>query len=184
MARLSVITTEAADAGRGCALARIGWNGSKVSWARSCSMRLLTSMCSVATSPAPHDRLVWYKLECPVLGCRTGLDLPAVCGVVLPARALSSAVSKPAFVRCQSSAPNPRRVAVGRRWCSDCAKVDGVMNLAIPGSLTLSGFTHRWHFSLPARNCRAGDALRLHAVASSQTALAVREHGAAEQRGT
>ena len=30
-------------------------------WARSCSMRLLTSMSSVAISPAPHHQLVWHN---------------------------------------------------------------------------------------------------------------------------
>ena len=30
-------------------------------WARSCSMRLFTSMSSVAISPAPHHQLVWHN---------------------------------------------------------------------------------------------------------------------------
>ena len=32
-------------------------------WARSCSMRLLTSMSSVAISPAPQHQLVWHNRE-------------------------------------------------------------------------------------------------------------------------
>jgi hypothetical protein len=30
-------------------------------WARSCSMRLFTSMSSVAISPAPHHQLLWHN---------------------------------------------------------------------------------------------------------------------------
>src|SRR4029077_3792810 len=65
-------------------------------------------------------------------------------------RRWSSAVSKSAFVRCElgaSSAPNPTGSRCRSARCSDCVKVDGVMNLPVLGSLTLSGFAHRWYFA-------------------------------------
>ena len=65
-------------------------------------------------------------------------------------RRWSSAVSKRAFVRCELGAiirakPEGSRCRSAR--CSDCVKVDGVMNLPVLGSLTLSGFAHRWYFA-------------------------------------